>query len=246
MKKSFITKLRNLIKIIFKNVSRNKQRLVNKKTSIQHQLNTNNMLSNRELLDTNYSDKEIDITHNNGDYIEGLDCTIEEFANAHSKETTEKYLWLGKINNELIQRVFQITNFDLSGKSLVLSSGCFNHLSKHNRNNYQNYGNPAPVEIDILNYLAVILNNAYKIEYVTDNGQDRLLFETDTENNYYYRVIELIPKRNKKSVLVTIYTLKKGDSQGLDTNKIASNSTSANSGNGLSYAPSNSSINNYD
>ena len=215
---------------------------------LQYAVNTNSLRDNRSILDTNYSLKEIDITHKNGDYIEGLDYSIDQFLKKFKDSDNQTQLWLGKINQELVDRVKTETGFDLSGKSLVLTSDNADHLEKHDAMNYKAHGDPAPIDSTVLYHLADILNNADSIEYYKEGQQDRIKFETDTEQNYYYRVIELIPKHNKNSVLVTMYTVKKGGSQVPGAANAASNNlTSAtNSGNGLSYAPSNPTLSNDD
>lgn len=196
-------------------------------------------IDNRDILDTNYSQKEIDITHNNGDYIEGIDYTIEEFLNKFANSNKQKLLWLGKVNKELIDRVFYDTGLDLNGKSLVIASDNSVHLQRHNSKNYTKYGNPAPITISTLHNISNILNNYDRVELIKEKGQTRLRFETDTNDDFYYRVIELVPIRNKSSVLVSIYTIKKGDLQGLDANNASNFNTSTNNGNDLNYAPKN-------
>ncbi|MBQ0035510.1 MAG: hypothetical protein KBT35_01185 [Firmicutes bacterium] len=211
---------------------------------VQYSINEDKKIDNRSILDANYSQKEIDITHNNGDYIEGLDYTIEEFLNKFGNNNEQKLLWLGKINKGLVDKIKADTGINLQGRSLVLSSDNFSHLKKHNQNNYSKYGNPKPITIATLNNLANILNNYDKVELVEQKGQTRLRFETDTNNNYFYRTIELVPKRNKSSLLVSIYTIKKGDLQGLDANNASNFYTSADDGNDLNFAPVNNISNN--
>lgn len=202
-------------------------------------INEKKYVSNEVILDTNYSENEIFITHRNGDYIQGVDFTIDEFFKKFRACSNRKLLWLGKINKELIDKVKRDTNFDLTGKSLVISSDNSAHLNKHNEQNYKTYANPVPINIDTLNNLANILNMYETVVYYKEGNQDRLKFEIDTGFNYYYRVIEMIPIRNKTSVLVSIYTIKKGRPSRTKCNNASSFITSTNKGNDLNYAPKN-------
>lgn len=161
---------------------------------------------NEELL-IPYNNIEKFITHKNGDYILNEDYTIKEFYDKYLGSSFQNRLWLGKINDYLVNRIKTDTGINLKDKSLTIGVESINHIDKHhNQNEFKKYGNPKPTTIDDYNYLADILNNYVEVKHFLENNENRFMFISKSYNDYVYYVIEMVPKNNKNIHLITMYT----------------------------------------
>ena len=219
---------------------------ISEQAVLQYSIQVGNKVQNEQILDTNYSPKERDIAKKNGVDFFTDQYTIKEFIDKYSGSGIEYKLWLGKLPQDFINRVYDDTGVNLQGKSLVISSSGLTHVEdRHGADSYKIHGNPNPITVNELENLANIITNYDTAEYEKNKQQNRLIFDTDTDSTFAYRTVELVPTRGKELKLVTLYSkTKKGTNRVAHVDNSTLTSTSTNTSNGSLDVPSNNNIQN--
>lgn len=181
-------------------------------------------------LDTDYSEEEINRLHlNKNKFIEGIDYSVDEFVSKYKNSGVEKRLILGKLPNDLINRIESDTGINLNGYVLSLSSNGLTHSLQNHGIEAKHY-NPKSIEIEDIKRLPHIINEYDEVSlnsFKAPGGlQTRLVFKTDTEHGYGYKTIELKASKGRELSFYNMYTYKKGTSPVADANKLAPTSTS--------------------
>lgn len=159
-----------------------------------------------------YSEKEINNFRGGKVTIANNQKDIIKFINKSKIEKDNSKLYLGKIGNDLAQRIKKDINIDIENYNISLKSDSVRHILNRHSSNNEFLKGQVPIVDEDFKLISKIISNYDKIRVTGLTKQRKPIITVEKLINNKYYLVNYISNKNHTFEIKTMYKHKKKNS----------------------------------